>query len=60
MDIRVLNKIRHNGKIYAHGDIIKKIKKDEGERLIQLSVAEDAGKKDQNEDDKKKIDEETK
>lgn len=63
MDIKVLGKIRHDRKVYDHGDTIKKIKREEGERLINLGAAEELGKKVENEveneDDKKKINEET-
>lgn len=56
----MLSKIRHDGQIYNHGDTIKRIKREEGERLIKLGAAEEIGKKSENEDDKKKTDEETK
>lgn len=40
MDIKALANIKHNGKWYGPGDGIKKVKKEDGERLVVLGVAE--------------------
>lgn len=39
MAIRVLNKVKHGGKYYEKDEIIKKISKNDEQRLIDLGVA---------------------
>lgn len=41
MEVKVIEKINHNGKDYAPGDVIKKIKAEDAQRLIELEVAEE-------------------
>lgn len=36
MDIKALNKILHNGKLFGAGDIVTGLSTEEGERLIKL------------------------
>lgn len=45
MDIRALRKIRHDGKLYCHGESIKKVKKEDAERLISMGAAEELQEK---------------
>ncbi|MEH7223858.1 hypothetical protein V7112_08555 [Bacillus sp. JJ1566] len=48
MDLIALGSVKHNGKWFNEGDSIKKIKKEDGERLIDMGVAkvdEEAAKK---------------
>ena len=39
MDLIVKAKVKHNGKWYEPGDEIKKVRKEDGERLVNLGVA---------------------
>lgn len=39
MDVIALGSVKHNGKWFNEGDSIKKVKKEDGERLIELGVA---------------------
>lgn len=39
MDIQVKSNVKHNGKWFEPGEEIKKIKADDGKRLIDLGVA---------------------
>lgn len=41
MKVKLRGHVKHNGKWYNDGETIGNIKKDEGERLIQLGVAEE-------------------
>lgn len=41
MELKATAKIKHNGKWYSPGDEIKKVKKEDGERLIKLGVAKE-------------------
>jgi hypothetical protein len=54
MSLKVTGNVKHNGEQYKPGDEIKKIKKEEAERLINLGVVEKpkptpTGKKDNKE-----------
>jgi membrane protein involved in colicin uptake len=64
LELKATAKIKHNGKWYSPGDDIKKVKKEDGERLIKLGVAkedEDAAKIQKAvEEAKKKAEEEAK
>lgn len=51
MAIKVLKKVKHNGKYYEKNEVIKKIKKEEEQRLIDLGAAVSLDAKD--EDSKK-------
>jgi NADH dehydrogenase [ubiquinone] 1 alpha subcomplex assembly factor 7 len=42
VDLTALGRVKHNGNWYEPGDDIKKVKKEDGERLIQLGVAEES------------------
>jgi hypothetical protein len=37
--IELTEKIRHNGKVYSSGGVIKNIEKEEAKRLVELGVA---------------------
>jgi len=39
MDLIAIGTVKHNGKWFNDGDSLKKIKKEDGERLIELGVA---------------------
>lgn len=39
MDIKLKANVKHNGKWYKSGEEIKKVKKEDGERLVDLGVA---------------------
>jgi len=39
MAIKILSKTKHNGKYYEAGEVIKKIGKNDEQRLIDLGVA---------------------
>lgn len=41
MKVKLRSYVKHNGKWYNDGETIGNIKKDDGERLIQLGVAEE-------------------
>jgi len=41
MDVKIKGNVKHNGKQYGPGDELKRIKEEEGQRLIHLSVAEE-------------------
>ncbi|WP_147393816.1 hypothetical protein [Ammoniphilus oxalaticus] len=41
MDVKATGVIKHGGKWFQSGDAIKKIKKEDGERLIFLGVAKE-------------------
>lgn len=40
MNVKIHGNVKHNGKHYKSGDTIKKVKKEDGERLIKLGIAE--------------------
>lgn len=42
MDLILKANVKHNGKWYPAGKPLKKVKKEEGERLIELGAAEEA------------------
>lgn len=56
MDLKVLGKVKHDGKWYDAGSTIKKVTEEEGERLVKMGVAEEvqaaADKKKSNSDKK--------
>lgn len=41
MDLKVSANVKHNGKWHEPGNELKKVKKEDGERLISLGVAEE-------------------
>jgi hypothetical protein len=41
MELKAKTNIKHNGKWYQPGEVIKKVKKEDGERLVDLKVAEE-------------------
>jgi hypothetical protein len=45
MDLKVTANVKHNGKWYKSGDALKKVKKEEGERLVELGAAEEVNEK---------------
>lgn len=41
LDLIVKARVKHNGKWYEPGESLKKAKKEEGDRLIELGAAEE-------------------
>ncbi|WP_181444513.1 hypothetical protein [Bacillus sp. 03113] len=41
MELKVLTNIKHNSKWYKPNEEIKKVKKEDGDRLIELGAAEE-------------------
>ncbi|MBO1515049.1 DUF7210 family protein [Metabacillus bambusae] len=39
MDLVALGNVKHNGKWFNSGDSMKKVKKEDGERLVDMGVA---------------------
>lgn len=39
VDLTALSRVKHNGKWYIPGDEIKKVKKEDGDRLIYIGAA---------------------
>jgi membrane protein involved in colicin uptake len=39
LDLIALGAVKHNGKWFSNGEPIKKVKKEDGERLIELGIA---------------------
>ncbi|MCU9614087.1 hypothetical protein OEV98_11000 [Caldibacillus lycopersici] len=44
MDLKVKGHVKHNGKWYKPGQELKKIKNEDGNRLVDLDAAEEIGK----------------
>lgn len=40
MDVKITGNVKHNGKHYEPGDVLKKVNEVDAERLINLGVAE--------------------
>lgn len=56
MELKVLGKVKHDGKWYDSGSTIKKVSEDEGTRLVKMGVVEEvqaAGDKKKANSDKK-------
>jgi membrane protein involved in colicin uptake len=64
MDLIALGSVKHNGKWFSNGEPIKKVKKEDGERLLDLGIAkmdEDASSRQKAEDEiKRKAEEQAK
>jgi hypothetical protein len=60
MSIKVKGRVKHNGMIYREGEVIKEIKKEEAERLIDLGVAEKDTEAEKRAAEKEKADAEAK
>jgi membrane protein involved in colicin uptake len=57
MDLIALGSVKHNGKWFSDGEPIKKVKKEDGERLLELGIAkidEDATSRQKAEEEAKK------
>ena len=52
MKVKLRGYVKHNGKWYNDGETIGNIKKEDGERLIQLGVAEEVVGESSTNDDK--------
>lgn len=50
MAIKAITKVKHNGHWYEPGDTLKKLNKEEAERLVKLGAAKEEGKKDEKEE----------
>lgn len=50
MELKAKTNIKHNGKWYQPGEVIKKVKKEDGERLVDMDVAEEIEAKGNKED----------
>jgi hypothetical protein len=42
VDLTALSRVKHNGNWYDPGDDIKKVKKEDGERLIEIGAAKES------------------
>lgn len=48
MDLKINGLVKHDGKQYKPGDELKRIKKEDGDRLVDLGVATEITKESKN------------